>query len=218
MDDSTYVLFLVLGIALVLVDGQIIYRSGLRYLADSYGEAESARSMARLVSVLFHFSVLGVLLLISAIDIGGGSQLEAMVRRLGVVLLLLAGAHFLAIRMLTRMRDRLDAENLTKQRIDNMQHGVPTPPQGVDRGAIVGGPAAGPIDAEDVARANGNAETRLSRAPGAEPGIGTVPARADGTVPAPRGQAVPGQEVPVRPDLGSEAVARRGGAVGPDGH
>ncbi|MBM7773606.1 hypothetical protein JOD54_003810 [Actinokineospora baliensis] len=214
MDDSTYVLFLVLGIALVLLDGQIIYRSGLRYLADSYGEAESARSMARLVSVLFHFAVLGVLLLISAVDIGGDTQLEAMVRRLGVVLLLLAVSHFLAIRMLTRMRDRLDAENLTKQRMDHMQqHGVPTPPQG-----LATGPAAGQIDSEDIARANGTAETRLSRAPGAEPGIGTVPARADGTVPEPRGQAVPGQEVPVRPNLGSEAVARRGGAVGPDGH
>ncbi|WP_253842347.1 hypothetical protein [Actinokineospora globicatena] len=211
MDDGTYVLFLVLGIALVVVDGQIIYRSGLRYLADSYGELESARSMARLVSVLFHFSVLGVLLLISAIDFGGDTQLTAMVRKLGIVLLLLAGAHALTIRMLTRMRDRLDAENLTKQRYDHMQqHGVPldsTPT-----------PPAGAVDAEDVARANGTAETRLSRALGAEPGIGTVPARADGSVPAPRAGAVPGQEIPVRPNLGPEAVARRGGAVGPDGH
>ncbi|SEQ94932.1 hypothetical protein [Actinokineospora terrae] len=218
MDDGTYVLFLVLGIALVVADGQIIYRSGLRYLADSYGEDESARSMARLVSVLFHFAVLGVLLLISAIDLGGDTQLVAMVRKLGVVLLLLAVAHALTIRMLTRMRDRLDAENLTKQRYDHMQHnGVP-----LDSAPT---PPAGAVDSEDIARANGTAETRLSRAPGAEPGVGTVPAGADGTVPAPRaGRAVPGQDVPVRqgapvrPDLGPEAVARRGGVAGPDGH
>ncbi|WP_156893458.1 hypothetical protein [Actinokineospora enzanensis] len=235
MDDGTYVLFLVLGIALVVVDGQIIYRSGLRYLSDSYGEAQSARSMARLVSVLFHFTVLGVLALISAIGLGGDTPLEAIVRKLGVVLLLLALAHAFTIRMLTRMRDRLDAENLTKQRYDHLQtHGVPldssTPPQGA-------------IDSEAIARANGNSETRLSRAPGAEPGIGTVPAAADGTVntgdagargnagrtandpsTAVAGQAVPGQEVPVqqrravRPELGTEAVARRGGSVGPEEH
>ncbi|PPK70873.1 hypothetical protein CLV40_10159 [Actinokineospora auranticolor] len=208
VDDGTYVLFLVLGIALVVVDGQIIYRSGLRYLSDSYGDPGSARSMARLVSVLFHFAVLGVLALISAIDIGGDTVLMAVVRRLGVVLLLLAVAHALTIRMLTRMRDRLDAENLTKQRQEHMQtHGVPLDPSAPT-------PPSGAIDSEAIARANGNAETRLSRAPGAEPGIGTVPTGPDA--------AVPGQDVPVqqrravKPNLGTEAVARRGGTVGPE--
>ncbi|WP_051385526.1 hypothetical protein [Actinokineospora inagensis] len=206
MDDSTYVLFLVLGIALVLVDGQIIYRSGLRYLSDSYGEIESARSMARLVSVLFHFAVLGVLALISAIDLGGDTALMAIVRKLGVVLLLLAGAHAIAIKALTRLRDRLDAENMTKQRAQNAVIDPPTPPTGV------AAPTGGAIDSEDIARAPGNAETRLSRAPGAEPGIGTVPANADGTLPP---SVVPGQEVPVQqrraaqPNLGPETVARR---------
>ncbi|WP_285502329.1 hypothetical protein [Actinokineospora sp. NBRC 105648] len=198
MDDSTYVLFLVLGIALVLVDGQIIYRSGLRYLSDSYGEVESARSMARLVSVLFHFAVLGVVALFSAIDFGGDTVLMAIVRRLGIVLLLLAVAHGLAIKVLTRMRDRLDAENLTKQRAEHRQDHAgpidePTPPGGA-------------FDIEAMDRANGTSETRLSRAPGAEPGLDSAPAQ-------PGGAAVPpGEQVPVQ---GRRVRAQPGGVVEP---
>src|SRR5207249_2693897 len=66
VDDSSYAMFLILGTALVFADGQIIYRSGLRYLANSFGDNRgSSRSMARLVSVLFHLAMLGILALIS---------------------------------------------------------------------------------------------------------------------------------------------------------
>ncbi len=160
MDEGTYVVFLILGIALVVADGQIIYRSGLKYLSDSYGEEQSAKSMARLVAVLFNLAVVGVLLLISVISVGD-TPMESVVLRLGVVLLLLAVAHGLTIKVLTRMRDRLDAENLTKQRTLHAQERAETatPPSGV-----------GAVDAEAVSRAPGDAEARLSRAPGAEPG------------------------------------------------
>ncbi|OLR92672.1 hypothetical protein [Actinokineospora bangkokensis] len=131
MDDGAYISFLVLGIALVLVDGQIIYRSGLRYLGDSYGDDQaSAGSMARLVSVLFHFAVLGLLALISIIDVGGDglSAVQAVVLKLGIVLVVLAIAHGVTIKVLNRMRDRIDAENLTKKRYADV--GTATPPAG----------------------------------------------------------------------------------------
>ncbi|MCG8920335.1 hypothetical protein L6E12_31670 [Actinokineospora sp. PR83] len=119
MDDSAYILFLIVSVALVLVDGQVIYRSGLRYLTDTQGsEQQSAKSMARMVSVLFHIAVLGLVLLISTLDVGGDSAMEVVVLKLGIVLLLLALAHFATLKMLNRMRDRLDAENLTKKRYD----------------------------------------------------------------------------------------------------
>ncbi|WP_424187401.1 hypothetical protein ACOBQX_06220 [Actinokineospora sp. G85] len=128
MDDGAYVMFLIIGVALVLVDGQIIYRSGLRYLTDSYGDdKESARSMARLVSVLFHFAVLGLLALVSVLDLGGSAPLQAVVLKLGVVLVLLAIAHAVTIRVLNRMRDRIDAESLTKQRYESRVEGQPVP-------------------------------------------------------------------------------------------
>ena len=76
MDNSSYVMFLILGTALVVADGQIIYRSGLRYLANSYGDNRgSSKSMARLVSVLFHFAMLGILALISTLDVPASGPL-----------------------------------------------------------------------------------------------------------------------------------------------
>jgi hypothetical protein len=122
VDDSSYLLFLLLGTALVFIDGQIIYRSGLRYLGNSYGDRGSARSMARLVSVLFHLSVLGILAVISTIDFAADSAMEGIVLRLGVVLVVLAIAHAITISILTRIRDRLDVENVTKARMNESVH------------------------------------------------------------------------------------------------
>lgn len=115
MDDGTYIAFLLVGIVVVVADAMIIYRGGLRYLGNSYAEAGTARSMARLVAALFAIAVLGVLALISAVDVGGDTAAQAIVLRLGIVLILVAIAHGITIKILTRMRDRLDAENKTKQ-------------------------------------------------------------------------------------------------------
>lgn len=122
MDVNSFVLFLILGIALVALDGQIIYRSGSRYLENSYTDESSAGSMARLVSVLFHLAVLGVLALISTIDFAADSPLESVVIRLGVLLLVLAIGHGIAIKVLTRMRDRLDAEGLSQRRFEHSEY------------------------------------------------------------------------------------------------
>jgi hypothetical protein len=122
MDNSSYLMFLILGTVLVFVDGQIIYRSGLRYLANSYGDRGSARSMARLVSVLFHLAVLGILALISTIDFSTNTPMQGVVLRLGVVLVMLAIAHAITIGVLTRLRDRLDVENVTQSRMQAVNH------------------------------------------------------------------------------------------------
>jgi len=125
VDNSSYLMFLILGTALVFVDGQVIYRSGLRYLANSYGDGGSARSMARLVSVLFHLGMLGVLALISTIDVPASGPLQEVVVRLGVILVLLATGHAVTISVLTRIRDRLDVENVTKYRMEAAEHREP---------------------------------------------------------------------------------------------
>lgn len=125
MDNSSYLMFLILGTALVFADGQIIYRSGLRYLANSYGESGSARSMARLVSVLFHLAMLGILALISTIHVPASSPLQEVVVRLGVVLVILAIGHAVTISVLTRIRDRLDVENVTKARMEHRERREP---------------------------------------------------------------------------------------------
>lgn len=104
MNQNSYLAFLTIAVLIVVVDGQILYRSGKRYLAGSYGDGEASTSMTRLVVVLFHLVVLGVIALISTIDIGG-SGVEAVVARLGVVLLIVALAHYIAVNVLTRIRE-----------------------------------------------------------------------------------------------------------------
>src|SRR5256885_7007262 len=116
VDNSSYALFLILGTALVFADGQVIYRSGLRYLANSYSDRNSARSMARLVSTLFHLAVLGVLAMISTVHVAAGTPMESVVLRLGIVLVVLALAHGITVSALTRIANRLGVENGTMRR------------------------------------------------------------------------------------------------------
>lgn len=117
MNESNYLTLLILGLLVVVVDGQILYQSGKRYLAN-YGRGESGKSLVRLVVVLFHLVVLGVLALISTIDIGG-TGLEAIVTRLGVVLLLVAVAHGAAIGLFARIREN--------EQVERPIPGVPNP-------------------------------------------------------------------------------------------
>lgn len=114
MEPNAYLTFLVLGVILVAIDGQIIYWSGRRYLEESFGDPAAGTSMTRLVAVLFHLVVLGLLMLISTLDLGGSNGIEAVVLRLGVVLLLLAVAHAATLGVLARIRDRQEQEKLTK--------------------------------------------------------------------------------------------------------
>ena len=81
--------------------------------------------MARLVSVLFHLAMLGILALISTLDVPGDSPLQEVVVRIGVVLVILAIGHAVTISILTRIRDRLDVENVTKHRMEQDVHREP---------------------------------------------------------------------------------------------
>ncbi|MEU4252605.1 hypothetical protein AB0F15_34890 [Amycolatopsis sp. NPDC026612] len=148
MTTNAYLSFLAIGVALVLVDGQIIYRSGRRYLENSYGDPAAGASMTRLVTVLFHLATLGVLALISTIDMGG-SDLPGVVGRIGVLLLILALAHAITLGVLARIRGEQEVEAVVqrgaRQRMEPEQQGPTvtpvTPPPGQD-GRY---PAAGPV-------------------------------------------------------------------------
>ncbi|WP_290059313.1 hypothetical protein [Amycolatopsis solani] len=114
MTTNAYLSFLAIGIALVFIDGQIIYRSGRRYLENSYGDPAAGASMTRLVTVLFHLATLGVLALISTIDMGG-SDLPGVVGRLGVLLLILAIAHAITLGVLARIRGEQEVEAVVQR-------------------------------------------------------------------------------------------------------
>lgn len=110
MDTNAYVTFLVVGVILVVIDGQIIYRSGKRFLDK--GDRQAGSSMTNLVTVLFHLVVLGVLALMSTIDFPGGSSIAGIVGRVGVMLLVLALAHAITLGVLTRMREEQVVEHI----------------------------------------------------------------------------------------------------------
>lgn len=111
MDANSYVAFLFIGVLLVLIDGQILYRGGLGYLQKVY-PADSARSVMQLVAVLFHLVVLGVLALISTIDVATGMPIRDLVVKWGVVLLGLAAAHGLTMAILVNLRNRRREERI----------------------------------------------------------------------------------------------------------
>jgi uncharacterized membrane protein YidH (DUF202 family) len=115
MDSNSYVAFLVIGTILVLVDGQVIYRNGRRFLQQATPNAP-AESLTKLVSVLFHLGTLGVLALLSTIDIPMDNQTEGIVLRIGIVLLVLGIAHWIAISSLSRIRDREEYEEVNHER------------------------------------------------------------------------------------------------------
>lgn len=114
MDNSSYVAFLVIGVILVVVDGQVIYRNGRRFLQQAASKA-SAQSLTTLVSVLFHLGTLGVLALLSTVDVPADNQTEGLVIRLGIVLLVLGAAHWIAVTALGRIRDREEFETVTAE-------------------------------------------------------------------------------------------------------
>jgi hypothetical protein len=116
MDSSSYVAFLVIGTVLVLIDGQIIYRNGRRFLQQATPNAP-AESLTKLVSVLFHLGTLGVLALISVIDVGE-YDMQGVVVRLGIILIVLGIAHWIAVSALARIRDREEYEEYTNAERD----------------------------------------------------------------------------------------------------
>jgi hypothetical protein len=121
VDTNGYVAFLVLGVVLVAIDGAVVYRSGRAYLNEAYRDPRASRSMVQLVTVLFHLVVLGLLALISTIDIDTGSQVQNVVLKLGVVLLVLGAAHAATMTILSHIRDRLRDDQITDDLVEQRQ-------------------------------------------------------------------------------------------------
>lgn len=115
MDSNSYVAFLVIGTVLVLIDGQIIYRNGRRFLQQATPNAP-AKSLTTLVSVLFHLGTLGVLALISVIDFSTDDPVKGIVLRLGIILIVLGVAHWIAVSALARIREREEFEEVNHER------------------------------------------------------------------------------------------------------
>jgi Ca2+/H+ antiporter len=104
--DTGTVYYLVAGVIAVVIVGRLLAFSGKRYLTGARvtaRERESAGSVALLVSMLFHLVTLGLLALLAAIPFGG-DQTQVFLVRIGLLLILVAVAYAVALRMLTRRK------------------------------------------------------------------------------------------------------------------
>ena len=107
---AAYLVLLVTGTALTLLVGQLLIRSGQVYLEQVFDDQRLATSVNRLLAVLFHLVMLGVLALISTIDVPVDGTTQAVVTKLGVVLLVLGAGHAATLLGLSRLRDRRRAQ------------------------------------------------------------------------------------------------------------
>lgn len=115
--SGTYLVMLLVGVAIVLVDGQVILRHGPGYLVEAYGDPRRARQVAGLVTVLFHLVMLGVVLLvISGLD--PNPTVPAVLRRLGTMLILTAIGHAVTIAILSRLREQQTGTDLANAQMD----------------------------------------------------------------------------------------------------
>ncbi|EIE97237.1 hypothetical protein [Saccharomonospora glauca] len=106
MGTDAYLAFIALGLIMIVVDGQMLYHSGKRYLSDVDSEGDSVHSMAKLVTVLFHLVMFGFLALLSVLSFDfGGNVLRAIIGNLGILLLLLALVHAVTMAVMSQMHE-----------------------------------------------------------------------------------------------------------------
>ncbi|RZT89182.1 hypothetical protein EV383_6141 [Pseudonocardia sediminis] len=102
-----YIALIIVGIVITVGVGQILYRSGEPFLEEVFQNKDTARSLNRLLVLLFHLLTLGVLAMISIVDIPSGtSGLQAIVFKTGVVLLIVGIAYGVSMLVLLRVRER----------------------------------------------------------------------------------------------------------------
>ncbi|WP_410613056.1 hypothetical protein [Amycolatopsis sp. lyj-109] len=111
MPDNDLTGFLLIGLVIVVADGQVLHRGGRRYLSGPEG-GEGSSSLAWMVVTVFHLVSFGVLALLSVVGPQWSGSTAALVGRLGIFLLLMAVAHVLTLAVLARRRqDRIVEEH-----------------------------------------------------------------------------------------------------------
>jgi hypothetical protein len=111
MGGGPYLAVLLVGLIIVIVDGQLILRGSPSYLAEAYHDKRQAKRVATLVAVLFHLVMFGVVALVAAIAFSPDAGMSSVLSRIGVLLLLTALGHALTLVVLSRLRaQQTDAE------------------------------------------------------------------------------------------------------------
>ena len=131
-DTAEYISLLVISIVITIGVGQVLMRSGEPFLQEVFQDEKVTSSVNRLLSVLFYLITIGVLTIISVWSVNIGSQLQNMVVKLGIVLIVLGVAYGISMLVLMRVRERRRADQISEEtQLRLADHGVDThPPAG----------------------------------------------------------------------------------------
>ncbi|MDQ2706388.1 MAG: hypothetical protein M3Z25_01520 [Actinomycetota bacterium] len=117
MNGGTYLLILVIGAVVVLVDGQMIMRKAPEYLDEVYQNPGRSRKVTGMVVGLFHLIMLGVVALVSSVGLDPNAGMQSVLARIGVLLLLTAVGHGIAMVVLSRLREQELATQVTEMEV-----------------------------------------------------------------------------------------------------
>lgn len=112
---AAYLSLLAIAIALTFTVGRILVVAGEPFLLEVFHDRSVTRSVNLLLSVLFHLLTLGVLAIVSVVDPGVTDPVQAMVVRLGVVLLVLGVAYGICMLVLIKVRERRRAAEISEE-------------------------------------------------------------------------------------------------------
>ena len=102
-----YIALVIIGVLITVGVGQILFRSGEPFLEEVFQNKDTARSLNRLLSVLFHLLTLAVLAMISIVNIPSDTGVvQSVVFKIGVVLLIVGIAYGVSMLVLLRIRER----------------------------------------------------------------------------------------------------------------
>lgn len=128
---AQYVLLLAVSVVLTFGVGRLLVTAGQPFLQEVFHDTAVTRSVNLLLSVLFHLITLGVLAIISILDLGSldDQPLQKFVVRLGIVLLVLGVAYGISMLVLIRVRDRRKADDISEHVTERLaEQGVDTRP------------------------------------------------------------------------------------------
>ena len=128
-DTAEYITLLVISIIITVAVGRILVLSGQPFLQEVFQNEKVTTSVNRLLSVLFHLITIGVLTIISVWSIDVGTQLQNMVVKLGIVLIVLGIAYGISMLVLIRVRERRRADTISEEvQLKLSDRGVATNP------------------------------------------------------------------------------------------
>lgn len=146
VDSGPYLLILIIGVLIVVIDGQLIIRNSPSYLRGTYRDDRQARRVSGLVAVCFHLVMFGLVALVASVGLPPDAGARSVVARIGVLLLLTAAGHLLAIVALSRLREQQSNAELATAQMEARRQQIPGRRGArIERGAAQPGPPP-PVD------------------------------------------------------------------------